>query len=434
MLAPTHGLFGVFLTLLILALFGIKWSLHWTVLAFAVLGALIPDLDHTKSTIGKFFPPIAKWLEEKYGHRTVTHSIWGWAVFTLVLGIVLILLHFLGFKAWSSGLINWRWIAAFSIGYLSHLLIDMVNTRGVPLLWPEKIRFVIFKNPKYRIESGAKLEILFGLVLIILVFLALPLSKYGLLTSLRWMLANSGSAIEEYKAANTISMVEFSGYFTATKQPIEQGQAEILDVDNRRLIVLYKGDVYTLSDELAADISAGKIRVKKTNRPIKIERQEFKNESRDYLLAQIPKGAFVSGTVHLPADLQITFPTYNSAYKTMGQKGNDLILSYAAKEQIKSLALNEYFDLQTRKDQAELSRLSAEADKVKLQIHELGSSKGLTPLGRSLLLSKEEAERQKIQLAELTSQRESINVKIDELKVKMKSRKFVFSGEVYLRQ
>ena len=108
--------------------------------------------------------------------------------------------------------------------------------------------------------------------------------------------------------------------------------------------------------------------------------------------------------------------------------------SYSSKEQIEKLALTEYFDLQKKKDQAELSSLYAQAEKARGQIDELESGKGLTPLGRQLLLTKEDAEKQKVQLAELNSQLGEINVKIEELKVKMKARKFVFSGEVYLRQ
>ena len=46
----------------------------------------------------------------------------------------------------------------------------------------------------------------------------------------------------------------------------------------------------------------------------------------------------------------------------------------------------------------------------------------------------EDAEKEKVQLAELDSQLNENGVKIDELKAKMKARKFVFSGEVYLRQ
>lgn len=434
MLAPTHSLFGVFLTLIVLALFGIKMSLHWTILAFAIFGSILPDIDHTRSYIGKLFPYISKPLEERFGHRMVTHSFYGWAVSTLLFGLVLVLLHFIGFKAWSSGLVNWRWIAAFSTGYMSHLLIDMLNTRGVPLLWPEKARYVVFKNPNHRIDSGSRFEWVIMLILVVCIFLSLPLTKYGLMSSLRWMLANSGSAIEEYKAAKTVSLVEFTGYYAATKQPIDKGEAEILDVENKRLIVFFNGQVYTLSDEQTADITASKVRVKKTEKPITIERKEFKNESRINLLYQIPRGAFVSGTVHLPENMQIKFPTSTSVYKTMEQKGNDLLLSYASKDQIEKLALTESFDLQTRMDQAALSKLYAEADKVRNQIDEIESGKGLTSLGKELLLGKEGTEKQKIQLSELTSQLNEINVRIEELRIKMKARKFVFSGEVYLRQ
>jgi len=59
---------------------------------------------------------------------------------------------------------------------------------------------------------------------------------------------------------------------------------------------------------------------------------------------------------------------------------------------------------------------------------------GLTPLGRKMLLSKEDIEKQQSQLAELKGQFDEIYVKIDELRIKIKARKFVFSGEVYLRQ
>ncbi|MBI5700995.1 hypothetical protein HZC34_04000 [Candidatus Saganbacteria bacterium] len=90
--------------------------------------------------------------------------------------------------------------------------------------------------------------------------------------------------------------------------------------------------------------------------------------------------------------------------------------------------------MQKKKDQTELSGLNARAEKVQSQINEIESGNGLTPLGKQLLLNKEEAEKQRVQLAELKSQFDEISVKIEEIKIKMKARKFVFSGEVYLRQ
>jgi len=437
MLAPTHSVFGIFLTLIILAVFGVQWGLHWTIILFAVLGAIIPDIDHPKSIIGKIFLPISIPLERRYGHRTVTHSLIGWAISSLIFAVLIIFGIFifgfvLKFDVGSLDLPP-RWIAAFSISYFSHLILDMFNRRGSQMFWPDPGRDVIPRNPKFRPESGSRIEGLIFLILLALMFLAFPISKYGIVSSLRWLLATPGSAIEEFKTLKTHAYLDFKGILGETREQIA-GKAEVLDVSNKRLVILYNGSVYTLSDELAADIFASHVRVKKTAIAIKTERREFNNESREYLLSQIPKGALVSGIVHLPEGMEIKFPVYPASYKVMEQKGNDLALNYATKDQIEKLALTEFFDLQKKKDQAELSGLYARAEKVRAQINELESGKGLTPLGKELLQSKEEAEIQKVQLAELRSQLDEINVKIEELKIKMKARKFVFSGEVYLRQ
>jgi len=440
MLAPTHSVFGVFLTLIILAVFGVQWGLHWTIILFAIFGAIIPDMDHPRSIIGKICSPISAPLERRYGHRTVTHSLIGWIISTLIFAVIILCAAFVfglltkSVDSLSNPLIA-RWIAAFSISYFSHLVLDMFNKRGSQMFWPDPGRDVIPRNPKFRPEAGSKIEVLIFFILLALMFLALPISKYGIASSLRWLLATPGSAIEEFKTLKTHAYLDFKGVMGETREQVT-GRAEVLDVNNKRLVILYNGSVYTLSDELAADIFASHVRVKKTIIPIKTEKREFENETRESLLSQIPRGALVSGTVHLPEGMEIKIPSslVPSSYKTMEQKVNDLILSFASKAQIERLALTEYFDLQRKKDQAELAGLYARAGKVQVQVNETESEKGLTPLGKQLLFSREEDEKQKVQLAELRSQLDEINVKIEELQVKMKARKFVFSGEVYLRQ
>ena len=309
----------------------------------------------------------------------------------------------------------------------------MFNPRGSQMFWPDPGRDVLPKNPKFRPESGSRVEILIFVILFMLMLLAFPISKYGIASSLRWLLATPGSAIAEFKSLKTHSYVEFKGFFTETKEPVE-GRAEILDVDKQRLVVLYKGKIYTLSDELVADITASHVRMKRTNIPIKIEKKEFKDESRERLLSMVPDGALVSGTVKLPEGLEIEIPVYPTSYQPMDQKSGNLILSFATKDQIEALALTEQFNLQRRKDQANLTQLNAQAYKIRSQIKELEAGGGLTPLGKELMLSKEELEKQKAQIAELRSQLDEVNVKIEELKLKMSARRFVFSGEVYLRR
>jgi inner membrane protein len=447
MLAPTHSVFGIFLTLIFLAVFGIQWSLHWTIIMFSIIGAIIPDIDHPRSVIGKLFPFISIPLERRFGHRTITHSFIGWAIFTaifafIVLFAALLCMFILKSDIWILQLAP-RWIAAFSISYMSHLILDMFNKRGSQMFWPNPSRDVIPKNPKFRPESGSSVEPLIFFVLFILMLFAFPISKYGIASSLRWLMATPGSAIMEFQSLKTHSYVDFKGYITETKDPIE-GTGEILDVDKGRLVVLYKdparrslgegGKIYTLSDELAADITASHVRLKRTTIPIKITKKDFENESRDALLAQIPAGALVSGTVKLPEGMDIQFPTYPSSYKPLNEKSGNLILSYASKDQITALALTETFDLEKMKDQADLSQLYAQADKLKSQITDAETGNNLTPLGQELMMSKDDIQKQKAQLADLKSQLDGINVKIDELGLKIKARKFVFSGEVYLRQ
>jgi inner membrane protein len=44
-------------------------------LGLTVLGSVLPDIDHTKSPIGKLFWPLSRYLDTRYGHRTITHSL-----------------------------------------------------------------------------------------------------------------------------------------------------------------------------------------------------------------------------------------------------------------------------------------------------------------------------------------------------------------------
>jgi len=437
MLAPTHSVFGIFLTLIILAIFGVQWSLHWSVILFAIIGSIMPDIDHPKSIIGRMFKFVSIPIERRYGHRTITHSLIGWLAtsiaFALIIYVIVFIIKLFGLPDFAIVELAPRWVAAFSIAYFSHLILDMLNRRGSQLFWPDPGRDVIPRNPKFRPESGSKVEVFIFIVLLFLVFLALPISKYGIQSSLRWLLATPGSAIQEVKNYKIHSILEFNGIFKDTNKPAE-GQGEILGIERQRLIILYQGSVYTISDEFTADIIASNVRVKRTKIPLKIEHKEFKNETRAKLLSQIPKGALVSGTIQLPDKMEVVIPSFKGGYKVINQQGNNLILKFASKKQIDKLALSEAFEIQRRKDQAELSKLQNEARKIESRIKEIETGDGLTPLGKEALMTKEDQKKQDQELTELKNRLEEANIRIDEVKLKIASRKFVFSGEVFIRQ
>jgi len=436
MLAPTHSAFGIFLTLVILAFFGVQWGLHWTIILVSIIGSIIPDIDHPRSIIGKLFYPVSSFLEDKFGHRTITHSFIGWAIATVIfavlvlsgVGILSFILHF-DFDIWNLVI---RWIAAFSISYFSHLILDMFNRRGAQMFWPDPGRDVIPKDPKYRPPSGSKFEIVIFTVMVFLMFLAFPVSKYGVSSSVHYLIATPSSAIEEFKLMKTHAYIDFKGYFESTKQNV-QGTAEILDTDHKKLVILFNGNVYTLNEE-SADVVASKVRIKKTNTPIKIEQREFADKTRDELLAQIPDKALISGTINLPEGIDVTVPKPTGTYKTIDQKGSSLILSYASKSEIEKVGLTEKYDIQMKKDTAELAGLRAKARTLNNQIAELQSNSDLTELGRKVLSDQDTAEKRGAKLEELHSQLAETNVKIEEANLKMKARTLNFSGNVFIRR
>jgi len=124
MMAGTHVVIG---SLAAAALFGPEPAK----LGMAVLGSLVPDIDHPGSFVGRRLFFISYPLSALTGHRTVTHSLAGAAALTLAAAALMKLAG-----VYSAGL-----AAAFAAGYLSHLLADCLTKGGVPLFWPAPVRF-----------------------------------------------------------------------------------------------------------------------------------------------------------------------------------------------------------------------------------------------------------------------------------------------------
>jgi inner membrane protein len=90
-------------------------------LGLAVVGSLLPDLDHPKSWVGRRTRPVSTAIAAALGHRGITHSA------IAVLALVVVLLH-AGYRRGAVG--------ALAVGYLSHLAADMLTPQGLRLAWP----------------------------------------------------------------------------------------------------------------------------------------------------------------------------------------------------------------------------------------------------------------------------------------------------------
>jgi len=96
-------------------------ALDPAMLGLAVLGALLPDVDHPKSWVGKRLRPVSHLFATLLGHRGVTHSL------VAVVGCAVLLL---------SQNVPLAITAPLVVGYLSHLAADLLTPGGLRLAWP----------------------------------------------------------------------------------------------------------------------------------------------------------------------------------------------------------------------------------------------------------------------------------------------------------
>lgn len=106
------------------------WLIGLPLIAASVLGSLLPDLDHTGSTLGKKLKFISYPLSRAFGHRGFVHS----PLLCLAIGI---LLHSFYFSVPSTFQPVYLGISlGITVGYASHLFLDALTVSGIPALSP----------------------------------------------------------------------------------------------------------------------------------------------------------------------------------------------------------------------------------------------------------------------------------------------------------
>ncbi|WP_226811286.1 metal-dependent hydrolase [Candidatus Steffania adelgidicola] len=127
----------------------------WHIIAGGLLAGILPDIDHPKSILGQRLTWLSIPISRVFGHRGFTHSL-----LAIITGIALFILgvpsskNLIPLDAWH-GII---------IGYLSHIIADMLTPAGVPLLWPCRWRFCI---PILHPKKGNHVQRLLCIILLI---------------------------------------------------------------------------------------------------------------------------------------------------------------------------------------------------------------------------------------------------------------------------
>jgi inner membrane protein len=322
MMITTHLAIGTAATSLILGT-----SNPWFLLA-AALSSQIPDLDTTRSIAGRCLYPLARFLESRYAHRTITHSIYaviGVAIVTLPIG------YFLSWKLW----------AAIPIGHLiGGALPDCFTKKGACIFYPDPRPVVVPGNPKARIISGSVGEywILSGAIVLLIV--SCNLSSSGGVTDQFGQLffQDSGTAattVRKHGSTNQI-WVDVEGTNVATSKRIK-GRYEVLDAAGQDLTVI-DTDKNLLKVGISGQIKSSVVKVKVGDRLAVSSRELVVTEQAigDWVRS-LPQNGYVTGAIKVEDAEDVVFPKSLQYLEPVTGNSSDVVLDHARPDQIKKV-------------------------------------------------------------------------------------------------
>lgn len=132
-----------------------------------ILGSLIPDIDCKNSYISKRARLTSCVARKAFKHRGFTHSIVGALVMPLTLFFILQQTNINSMHIKS-------FVRSFSVGIISHILLDVITIEGVSLFYPfNKKRFSLFGINVNRGEFGRLKENIFFIILMSIAYFGL---------------------------------------------------------------------------------------------------------------------------------------------------------------------------------------------------------------------------------------------------------------------
>ena len=312
----------------------------------ASLFSLLPDIDHPESTIGRIFSPLSKYIQRKYGHRTVTHSLFAIMFIAAALLPLLLIPRLL---QWGNPFWTGLYAAAL-LAFSSHIFIDLFNKSGVRIFSPfSQKEYISFRTPSLRILVSSWQEYI---LLFVIVFFAFTVTGEGFsihkaVRSVGKMIyKNYDNAVKDYQENSAYLCMAHVEYFDNIERRILVEDLQVLNMYPQTGVFLRNNERLVIGKENINEITVDKTEKKVITKRI--------SGSDPALLKAIPNGSYLSGTI----DVKNYFPELKSnSYITIDRRsdGASFILKCAAPWEI-SRILNLH------------NEISVEVEKLKKQL------------------------------------------------------------------
>ena len=293
-------------------------------LALAIAGSQLPDMDTSTSAIGQILFPISNWIENRYPHRSITHSL----IATVAIAVFASPLYF--FYA------DWKTWLCLPLGHLISCFSDVFTKQGVQLFWPHPAWCISVSNPHKRLQTGGPGEYWVLAIATALLVFALNLSNSGGPTAFVGnTLGLRVNAVDKYQqnSASNHVWAEISGTF-ATDSTRADGKYFLVAADGNEFIVSsQKGQIYKTGENIISDrltVEVGK--------PASSSVQSLEFDEEEFSIVPIPNAAvFISGEILVDDPELVKIGTDSKQFTVAKLTGDSLTFTYCPLE--KAIAL-----------------------------------------------------------------------------------------------
>lgn len=300
------------------------------ILALAIAGSQLPDIDTSESLLGQVAFPVSRWIEANYPHRTLTHSF---VATGAIAAAASPLFHFLGWKYWM----------ALWIGHVVACFSDTFTKKGVQLFWPQPVWCVCGLNPNRRLSTGGAGEYWVLAVAVLLLLLNFKLTSAGGIlkqTSEAFNLRPNMVALYNQNAASKQVWAEVKGVWSSDRTP----------ADGRYFILGNQGSEFVLTDGKAVFQTGKEIIVTKMKvqpgaaATLQVLTAKVEDEPGEVLAQLRRPGAavFLSGQLATDEAAELLLPVSVRGLQTVALAGESVRLEFAPLEEAIALLKTQY--------------------------------------------------------------------------------------------
>jgi inner membrane protein len=294
-------------------------------LGLAVLGSQLPDIDTSTSLIGQILFPISHWIEDRFPHRSITHSL-------LATGLIAVCSLLVGYYFFGDIVA----LIALPLGHLLSCFSDCFTLQGVQLFYPYPAWAISVSNPNRRLKTGSASElwVLAGAIALLIVGITLATGG-GITQKVSQQLGLREGLVEIYNqnAAAHHVYLEVTGVRASDRSPIS-GKFFILGTAGSEFVVTDGKGVYKTNEQIITSKLTTEVGEAATTqvRTLTFNDQEA-IASLQQLQAAYPNAAiYLSGSLTVDFPEEVKLPILPDQYQTVSLAGSTVNLEYCGIE------------------------------------------------------------------------------------------------------